>query len=134
MLVTNAAQSWQRLQRAREAEDRYFKDRDVLDAILNHSREFKAVTRYVAECDRSWRQSLAALERVKRERKRDLSSPNMRRNPVPISSPELPVPSSPPSVPPTTNASEAAQQQAEGKQFFENRNALVAPQPRLKPL
>ncbi len=102
MLVTQVAQSWHRLQRAREAENRYFKDHDVIESIVNRLAEFKAVTHYAADCERSWRQATAAVERLKRERKRDLSSPNMRRNASPAAFPmpevaeqRLPLPTGP---------------------------------------
>ncbi len=83
MLVTQMAQSWIRLQRAQEAEEKYFATRDVFDAITNDYNRYKAITRFVTECERAWRHAMLQLEKVQRWRQRtDLSSPNARRRPA----------------------------------------------------
>ena len=83
MLVTQMAQSWLRLQRAQEAEERYFRTRDVLDAMTNDFDRYKAVTRYVTDCERAWRHAMLHLEKVQRRRQRtNLASPNARRRPA----------------------------------------------------
>src|SRR3974390_2529554 len=82
MLVTQMAQSWIRLQRAQEAEEKNFRERDVCDAITNDFNRYKAITRYVTECERAWRHAMLHLEKVQRRRQRtDLSSPYARRRP-----------------------------------------------------
>ena len=101
MLVTQMAQSWIRLQRAQEAEAKYFRERDVFDAITNDFNRYKAITRYVTECERAWRHAMLHLEKVQRRRQRtDLSSPYARRRPAPepalaVAVPSEPVPTTP---------------------------------------
>ena len=68
MLIAQMAQSWLRLRRAQEAEERYFETRQVLDAIANDSETYKAVTRYVADCERAWRHAMVHLEKSQRRR------------------------------------------------------------------
>jgi hypothetical protein len=68
MLVTRMAQPWLRLQRAQEAEERYFKAHDVLDAIANDYGRYKAITRLVADCERAWRHAMVHLEKAQRRR------------------------------------------------------------------
>jgi hypothetical protein len=76
MLVSQLAQSWIRLQRAQEAEEKYFRTRDVLDAITNDYDRYKAITRYVSDCERAWRHVMLHLEKVQRRRQRNnLASP-----------------------------------------------------------
>jgi hypothetical protein len=83
MLVTQMAQSWLRLQRAQEAEQRYFKSHDVLDAIANDYDRYKAITRLAADCERAWRHAMVHLERAQRLRQQTGGfSPNARRRPV----------------------------------------------------
>lgn len=80
MLVTQIAQSWLRLQRAYDAEQRYFDGRDILDAINTKLVEFKTITRYVTDCERAWRHATQALDACQRRRRREtLASPNARR-------------------------------------------------------
>ena len=80
MLITQMAQSWLRLQRAQAAEARYFETRGVLEAIANEFDRYKAITRYVADCERAWRQAMLHLEKAQRRRTQtDRSSPNARR-------------------------------------------------------
>jgi hypothetical protein len=83
MLVSQLAQSWIRLQRAQEAEEKYFRTRDVLDAITNDYDRYKAITRYVSDCERAWRHVMLHLEKVQRRRQRNnLASPLARRRPA----------------------------------------------------
>ena len=84
MLVTQIAQAWIRLQRAYDAERRYFEGRDSMEIIATKLDEFKAITRYVTDCERAWRHSTLNLEKSQRRRERESPSyPNMRRNPRP---------------------------------------------------
>lgn len=81
MLLSQMAQSWLRLQRAQEAEHRYFQAHDVLDAISTDFKTYQAVTRLVAECDRAWRRAKWHLEKAQgRRRRTDTASPNLRRS------------------------------------------------------
>lgn len=100
MLVTQIAQSWLRLQRAYEAEQRYFDGRDILEAINTKLVEFKTVTRYVTDCERAWRHATQALEATQRRRRSEtLASPNARRasDRIPLPQPQSPpAPSTPP--------------------------------------
>jgi hypothetical protein len=84
MLVTQMAQSWLRLQRAYEVEERYLRAHDVLEAIANEFNQYKAVTRQVTDCERAWRHAMLHLEKAQRRRKQtDQSSPNARRRQIP---------------------------------------------------
>ena len=71
MLLTQVAQSWERLQRAHELERQYFKGRDMAEIIRTKLDEFKAVTRYVTDCERAWRHALLNLEKTQRRRQRE---------------------------------------------------------------
>jgi tRNA nucleotidyltransferase/poly(A) polymerase len=90
MLVTQMAQSWLRLQRAYEAEERYFQAHEVLDAIANDSEKYKAITRYVTDCERAWRHAMLHLEKAQRRRTQTGFSPNARRRPFPESTSAAP--------------------------------------------
>lgn len=70
MLVAHLAQAWQRLQRARELEERYFQGRDVVEIVTTKLEEFKTVTRFVTDCDRAWRHAVNSLEKSQRQRQR----------------------------------------------------------------
>lgn len=103
MLVTQIAQSWLRLQRAYQAEQRYFEGRDILDAINTKLVEFKTITRYVTDCERAWRHATQTLEACQRRRRREtLASPNARRAIDRIRQTQ-PDEVTPPRTPPTTN-------------------------------
>jgi len=71
MLVSQVAQSWERLQRAYELERQYFNGRDVAEIVRTKLEEFKAVTRYVTDCERAWRHALLNLEKTQRRRQRE---------------------------------------------------------------
>ncbi len=87
MLLSQIAQSWLRLQRAQDAEARYFQSHDVLDAIATDYKTYRAVTRHVAECNQAWRSAKWQLEKAQSSRKRiNTSSPNARRHPVTLPS------------------------------------------------
>src|ERR1035441_10028920 len=75
MLITQMAQSWLRLQRAYAAEERYFKTRDVLEAIANEFDRYKAITRQVTDCERAWRHAMLHLEKAQRRRTQTGFSP-----------------------------------------------------------
>jgi hypothetical protein len=98
MLVTAIAQSWIRLERARELERRYFEGQDMLEVIRTKLAEFKAVTRFVTDCERAWRHAALDLEKSQRRRQRPtLASPRARR------AADRPAPPAPASVlPPAT--------------------------------
>lgn len=70
MLVTQIAQSFLRLQRAQDAEARYFETKDILEAMQSDFERYKAITRYVSECERAWRQAVEILEKAQRRRTR----------------------------------------------------------------
>ena len=97
MFVTEIAQSWIRLERARDIERRYFEGRDVVEIIRTKLDEFRAVTRYVTDCERAWRHAVVALQKSQRQRQRvNLASPNARRvPPQPLPDP-IPHSSAPP--------------------------------------
>jgi hypothetical protein len=94
MLVTEIAYAWLRLERAHELEKRYFETHDMLDIIRTKLAEFKALTRYVTDCERAWRHATVNLQRSQRQRMRaNLASPNARRSADrPASPPAIPTP------------------------------------------
>src|SRR5947209_2800120 len=71
MLVLQIAQSFVRLQRAQDAEARYFEQKDILEAIATDFNTYKAITRYVSECERAWRHAVLFLEKTQRRRTKD---------------------------------------------------------------
>jgi hypothetical protein len=71
MLLAQAAQCCVRLQRAFDLEKRYAQNQDMAETIRTKLDEFKAITRYITDCDRSWRHALATLEKEQRRRKRE---------------------------------------------------------------
>jgi hypothetical protein len=95
MLVTAAAQAWQRLQRAYDLERRLLETTDLLDLFTSNPEGFKSIARHIAECERIWRRALEALERVKRSNaaaaKMQTASPRPRPRvitPLPVSVPQ----------------------------------------------
>ena len=97
MFVTEIAQAWLRLERARHLERRYFEGRDVFEIIRTKLDEFKAVTRYVTDCERAWRHAVVMLQKSQRQRRRvDLASPNARCRVPPPDPDPLPVIAMPP--------------------------------------
>ena len=78
LLVMQMCQCFLRLQRAQETERRYFEQNDILEVINTKLTTFKAITRYVTDAERGWRQACMALKQA--QRRRDLSSPNARRS------------------------------------------------------
>ena len=80
MLLLAAAQSWLRYQEALNFERRVYEKTDPLELFSQSIDKFKTVLRYVAECERAWRRSLAELRSTIRARGRQtLASPNARR-------------------------------------------------------
>src|SRR3974390_2760866 len=75
MLLTQVAASWERLERAHELERQYFKGRDMAEIVRTKLDEFKAITRYVTDCERAWRHALLNLEKAQRRRQRDTARP-----------------------------------------------------------
>ncbi len=83
MLLSQLAQCWLRLQRAQDAERRYFQAHDVLDAITTDFKRYQAITRLVASCDHAWHRAKNDLEKAQSGRWRaDTSTPNARRKPI----------------------------------------------------
>ena len=81
MLLEQVAQSWERLQRAYEVERAYAKGRDLAEVIRTKLEEFKAVTRYVTDCERAWRHAVLNLEKAQRRRQRETkAAPETRRS------------------------------------------------------
>jgi hypothetical protein len=70
MLAINVAQSWRRLQRAYDLEERYAETHDLFDVIGANVDQFKALTRYVTECERAWRHAVTMLETAQKRRER----------------------------------------------------------------
>ena len=76
MLVLAAAQAWLRYQEALNFERRVYEKTDPLELFSQSIDKFKTVLRYVAECERAWRRSLAELRSTIRARARQtLASP-----------------------------------------------------------
>lgn len=71
MLAAEIADSWERLQRGYELERKYFESRDVAEILHTRLDEFKAVTRYLTDCERAWRHALLNLEKAQRRRQRE---------------------------------------------------------------
>ncbi len=79
MLLTAAAQAWQRYQQALDLEKRLFAKTDPLDLFSTNLEAFKAITRHVATCEGAWRRAMEQLERAQRSRaKQTLASPRPR--------------------------------------------------------
>ena len=74
MLVSAVAQAWLRLERAQQAEQRYCATRDMVEVLTTKLAEFKAVTKWVTDCDRGWRNAVALLEQTQRRRQKDASA------------------------------------------------------------
>ncbi len=70
MFVEQIARNLLRLKRAQEAEQRYFDTTDILEAITKKPKEYKAITKYVSDCERAWRNAVVHLERMQRQRMR----------------------------------------------------------------
>jgi hypothetical protein len=68
MIVTNIAECWLRLARARDAERRFFEGRDLLAILDSDLAKYKIITKYVTECERAWRASIRELERTQKRR------------------------------------------------------------------
>ncbi len=83
MLVTQIAQSWLRLQRAEEAEERYCATRDMVEVLTTKLKEFQAVTRWVTDCERAWRHAVTLLKAAQRRRERETKASPARRAPQP---------------------------------------------------
>ena len=120
MLVTQMAQSWLRLQRAQEAEERYLQAHGVLEAIANEFDKYKAVTRHVTDCERAWRHAMLLLEKAQRRRKQSgTSSPNARRRqlrePATESRPTTPAPENHPARSAAPSAIDAGRQDASSR-------------------
>ena len=107
MLVIAIAQAWLRLQRAQQAEQRYCATRDMVEVLTTKLDEFKAVTRWVTDCDRGWRKAVALLEQTQRRRQKEASAaaPSARRSqsrPAPLqpaATAPVPAPESSPVIP-----------------------------------
>lgn len=71
MLVSQIAQSRERLERAYDLERAYCQSRDLTDVIRTKPEEFKLVMRYVTDSERAWRHAVLSLEKAQRRRKRE---------------------------------------------------------------
>lgn len=96
MLVTNLAECWIRVQRARDAERRFFEGRDLLELIDANQEKYKLITRYVTDCERGWRHAVHELETTQRRRLRaeKRAETNDRRRPARPQA-DVPLPSMP---------------------------------------
>src|SRR6266498_1481673 len=68
MMVDQIGMTWQRLQFATSAEKRYFATRDIREVLAKKPQEYRAITKYVADCERAWRHAMVHLERMQRQR------------------------------------------------------------------
>ncbi len=68
MLTANIAQSWLRLQRAYDLEQRFTEAHDLFDVLGSNIEQFKALTRYVTDCERAWRHAVDMLETAQKRR------------------------------------------------------------------
>jgi hypothetical protein len=106
MLVTQIAQTWLRLQRAQDAEERYCATRDMVEVLTTKLAEFKAVTRWVTDCERAWRHAVTMLKAAQRRRERESKSSSPARqahSPAAAATP-VPVPVPTPVPPPVAAA------------------------------
>jgi hypothetical protein len=71
MLVSQIAQSRERLERAYELERTYCRDRDLAEIVRTKLDEFKVVMRYLTDSERAWRHAVLTLEKAQRRRKRE---------------------------------------------------------------
>jgi hypothetical protein len=71
MLVSQIAQSRERLERAYELERAYCRGRDLSEIVRTKVEEFKIVMRYLTDSERAWRHAVLALEKAQRRRKRE---------------------------------------------------------------
>src|SRR6266536_1915019 len=67
MMVDQIGMTWHRLQFATSAEQRYFATRDILEVLAKKPQEYRAITKYVADCERAWRHAMVHLERMQRQ-------------------------------------------------------------------
>ena len=79
MLVTAIAQAWERLQRAYDLERRAFEQTDPLELINNDLDKFKAITRFVTDCERIYRHAIEELRRTQRTRQSAPGQPSRHR-------------------------------------------------------
>ncbi len=71
MLLTAAAQAWQRFQQALDLEKRLFAKTDPLDLFSTNLAAFKSITRHVSVCDSAFRRAMEQLECTQRSRARE---------------------------------------------------------------
>jgi hypothetical protein len=88
MILTNTAECWLRLTRARDAERRFFEGRDLLAILESDMAKYKVLTKYVNECERAWRASIREMERTLKRRLESIGSGRRRRPPVPVYPPD----------------------------------------------
>ena len=89
LLLSQVTRAWTRYQRAQDAEDRYLQETDVLDAVRNRYREYKAISGNVAACERAWRSAVRYLEKIQRERTKTQRCPEARRREEPLPEPKF---------------------------------------------
>ncbi len=68
ILLTAAAQAWQRLQHAQDLERRVSERTGPLELFSAQREAFHTLTHHVMSCERAWRQALGQLERAQRTR------------------------------------------------------------------
>ncbi len=68
MLLTAAAQAWQRYQQALELEKRLFAKTDPLELFSTNLAAFKTIARHVAACESAFRRAMEQLECAQRSR------------------------------------------------------------------
>ena len=68
LLVVLAAHAALRLERAYDLEQGYTDSHDFSDVIDAKPERFRALTRYVTDCERGWRHAVELLERTQRRR------------------------------------------------------------------
>ncbi len=71
LLVDNYAAAMARYQQALKVEQRAFSAIDPLEILLQSPDRFKALTRYVADCERACRRALDDLRRAIRQRPKE---------------------------------------------------------------
>jgi hypothetical protein len=68
MLAVMIAHAVVRLERAYDLEQRYAESHDLFDVLDSKPDQFRALTRYVTDCERGWRHAVELLERTQRRR------------------------------------------------------------------
>ena len=96
ILVRNYAAATERYDQALDVERRAFAKTDPLEMLEKFPERFKALTRYVAECERAARRALEELRRAIRQRPKTAQASSQARQPErpPVKSDPAPAPAS----------------------------------------